>query len=134
MADKTVQCVVTSPPYYGLREFGTEHWQGGDPECKHAKGKMLADNRQICSKCGAVRIGNHLGLEQTPDEYVANLTAVFREIRRMLRDDGTVWLNLGDSYVNTAILREQGLKPRDLIGIPWRIAFALQGFAVVSID
>jgi len=112
---ESVQTCVTSPPYFGLRDYG------------HAA---------------------QIGLEETPDEYVAQLVAVFREVRRVLRDDGTLWLNLGDSYANdgkwggysggkhtkalhgdTGVGRERrttGLKPKDLIGIPWRVAFALQ--------
>ena len=100
--------------------------------------------------CGARRIDAQLGLEATPDEYVANMVAVFRAVRRVLRDDGTLWLNLGDSYANsnpgsggkcvlagageamttaryTSIKRDvSSLKPKDLVGIPWRVAFALQ--------
>jgi DNA modification methylase len=114
--DASVQCVVTSPPYWGLRDYGVD---------------------------------GQLGLEPTPDEYVANMVAVFREIRRVLRDDGVVWLNLGDSYASGEIGRhdgrvegseygakiegprqharlQSGLKPKDLVGIPWRVAFALQ--------
>ena len=68
IADKTVQCVVTSPPYYGLRDYGVD---------------------------------GQLGLEQSPEEYVAKMVEVFREVRRVLRDDGTVWLNLGDSYAGS---------------------------------
>ena len=125
----TFRCVVTSPPYWGLRDYG---------------------------------VAGQLGLEVTPEEYVANLVSVFREVRRVLRDDGTVWLNLGDSYASTppgnttkgvsakstlhgvnsasGAYRETlsqsvqtkrntvvgGLKPKDLVGIPWRVAFALQ--------
>ena len=109
----SVQCCVTSPPYWGLRDYGT---------------------------------AGQLGLEATPDEYVANMVAVFRAVRRVLRDDGTLWLNLGDSYsgvagssinkersktINFATLPkrkdlEGGLKHKDLAGIPWRVAFALQ--------
>ena len=123
--------------------------------------------KDICAKCGATRIDSQIGLEQTPDEYVEQMVAVFREVRRVLKDDGTLWLNLGDSYVggkgasgqgspeyqsqrvhrneslnqdyqhiggrgktrptdNRAMLRQSGLKPKDLVGIPWRVAFALQ--------
>ena len=81
---QSVQTCVTSPPYWGLRDYGHDE---------------------------------QMGLEETPDEYIANLVEVFAEVRRVLKDDGTLWLNLGDSY---------GLKPKDLIGIPWRVAFALQ--------
>jgi DNA modification methylase len=109
---KSVQCCVTSPPYFGLRDYG-------------------------CA--------GQIGLEPTPDAYVEKLVAVFREVRRVLKDDGTLWLNLGDSYngsggaggdYNDGGLKEgqpkypgrniHALKPKDLIGIPWRVAFALQ--------
>jgi DNA modification methylase len=115
LADKSVNMCVTSPPYYGLRDYG---------------------------------VSNQIGLEQTPDEYVANLVKVFREVWRVMRDDGTLWLNLGDSYGgnrehatesatatcgNTVLdvcakfnKVGNGIKPKDLIGIPWRVAFALQ--------
>ena len=123
MADCSVQTCITSPPYFGLRDYG---------------------------------VAGQIGLEQTPAEYVARLVEVFREVRRLLRSDGTLWLNLGDSYASSAggytetgsrgstscpsigagrmaavvkgRLRRPpaGLKPKDLIGIPWRVAFALQ--------
>ena len=120
---QSVNCVVTSPPYFGLRDYGHD---------------------------------GQIGLEETPDAYVAKMVDVFREVRRVLRDDGTVWLNLGDSYAraggwsnnngldgvkrgegNRAMSNmtgeggasqklADGLKSKDLIGIPWRVAFALQ--------
>lgn len=122
LASASVHCVVTSPPFYGLRDYG---------------------------------VANQIGLEATPDAFVAELVAVFRECRRVLRDDGTLWLNLGDSYAaggtggasdksrlhggkgvgalekikqGPAISRSPpiGLKPKDLIGIPWMVAFALR--------
>ena len=132
MEDNSVHCCVTSPPYYGLRDYGMD---------------------------------GQIGLEPTPDEYVSRMVAVFREVRRVLRDDGTCWVNLGDSYASTKIgntngtgkttlglvggqgtfeaakrageelhtasknikrKTPRGLKPKDLIGIPWRVAFALQ--------
>jgi DNA modification methylase len=100
-----------------------------------------------CGKCGATRIDRQMGLESTPDEFVAGMVEVFREVRRVLRDDGTLWLNIGDSYANdgkwgghtggkhakalhcSPIGRQKkytGLKPKDLIGIPWMLAFALR--------
>ena len=109
--DGSVNCCVTSPPYFGLRDYGHDA---------------------------------QIGLENTPDQYVEKLAAVFREVWRVLRDDGTLWLNLGDSYtsggrtwrssdkklsargMDKRPLTPQGLKPKDLIGIPWRVAFALQ--------
>jgi site-specific DNA-methyltransferase (adenine-specific) len=129
MEANSVHTCVTSPPYYGLRDYGHD---------------------------------GQIGLEETPEAYVAKLVEVFREVRRVLRDDGTLWLNLGDSYASTGgksqpqpdasggvgnkklgTRRQQGssasyggfvrpntithgLKPKDLIGIPWRVAFALQ--------
>jgi len=105
----SVQTCVTSPPYFGLRDYGVD---------------------------------GQLGLEATPDEFVEAMVAVFREVRRVLRDDGTLWLNLGDSYSggansgttngppvrikNLPIKRGEGIKPKDLIGIPWMVAFALR--------
>ena len=115
LPSNSVHCCVTSPPYYGLRDYG---------------------------------VSGQLGLENSPSDYVNNLVNVFSEVKRVLRDDGTLWLNLGDSYYGsgkgygakdhgklgkhaneflpgkTPII--EGLKPKDLIGIPWRVAFALQ--------
>lgn len=100
MPDESVNCCVTSPPYWGLRDYGAD---------------------------------GQIGMEQTPEEYVQHITEVFREVRRVIREDGTLWLNLGDSYANDnnrkRVGREKrvsGLKPKDLVGIPWRVAFALQ--------
>ena len=117
IADNTVQCCVTSPPYYGLRDYGTAKWQGGDPNCDHLQTNDTRDRadvkqvsnagtsklgyKDICGKCGAIRIDDQIGLESTPDEYVAKLVAVFREVKRVLKDDGVVFLNLGDSYYTT---------------------------------
>ncbi len=127
--DGTVRCCVTSPPYWGLRDYGVE---------------------------------GQLGLEPTPDAYVAAMVDVFREVRRVLADDGTLWLNLGDSYAGSwgnysgqnrgngtqrevvngslsspawdgrekerpaASRKLDGIKPKDLVGIPWMVAFALR--------
>ncbi len=177
LPDESVHCVVTSPPYWGLRDYGTASWLGGDEGCDHRKvqdtelavagstlggGKKTTGHQQegfgrTCAHCGATRIDAQLGLEPTPEEYVANMIAVFRAVRRVLRSDGTLWLNLGDSYAgsgkgpsnslsqtvwdsqpdrNGAQARAgaptewlsvpSGLKPKDLVGIPWRVAFALQ--------
>jgi DNA modification methylase len=169
--DGSVQTCVTSPPFWGLRDYGTATWEGGNPDCEHGErrwdgpkqtqGAMSGHaakrdrlDRERCH-CGATRKDSQLGLEPTPEEYVANMVAVFREVRRVLRDDGVLWLNLGDSYCSTApgtqgdplnrrgILAgvserradasrkhrpetPPGLKPKDLVGIPWRVAFALQ--------
>jgi DNA modification methylase len=123
LADRSVHCCVTSPPYWGLRDYN---------------------------------VPGQLGLEPTPDLYVARMVEVFREVRRILRDEGTCWVNMGDSYANAAkeygrndsrsdggisdmhinnsVKRSDrkrnastpGLKSKDLVGIPWRLAFALQ--------
>lgn len=159
----SVQTVVTSPPYFGLRDYGTAQWNGGDPECVHTSirrnhtpnekqstqhGSSRDRITNTCRSCGARRLDQQLGLEATPDEYVQALVGVFRLVWRVLRDDGTVWLNLGDSYNsathwsgggpnaqcgNTRTVANgstrpilPGLKPKDLIGIPWMVAFALR--------
>jgi site-specific DNA-methyltransferase (cytosine-N4-specific) len=113
---ESVQCVITSPPYFGLREYGTAEWEGGSPECDHLApprggrnpetamkqltngGTLNYQYTNICEKCGAVRIDKQIGLESNPEEYVEKMVRVFQEIRRVLRDDGVVFLNLGDSY------------------------------------
>ena len=125
LPDASVHCCITSPPYWGLRDYGHE---------------------------------GQIGLEPTPEAYVARMVEVFREVRRVLREDGTLWLNLGDSYNNAGsskngtgldgkqrggatgadgecgykkrdlrhALKGSGIKHKDLVGIPWRVAFALQ--------
>jgi DNA modification methylase len=127
LPDSSVHCCVTSPPYWGLRDYGHD---------------------------------GQIGLESTPEAYVARMVEVFREVRRVLRDDGTCWVNLGDSYAASGIritgrndgddgygvrtgspkrtnpyaaeqnkktiITRHNLKPKDLVGIPWRVAFALQ--------
>jgi DNA modification methylase len=137
----SVDVCVTSPPYWGLRDYGVRAtvW-GGDANCPHSWG----EGKRFCRRCDAWL--GCLGLEPTPEYYVANLVAVFREVRRVLKPTGTVWLNLGDSYTSggrktrdpgSNKIREAlrgmsrapvpiGLKPKDLVGIPWRVALALQ--------
>lgn len=160
---ESVQCCVTSPPYFGLRDYGTAQWEGGEAGCDHVAGTDRPRSsrplgkfhggddkfhetpyRDLCGKCGARRIDAQIGLETTPDAYVAELVQVFREVRRVLRPNGVLFLNLGDSYASAGVRREAAcdtsgkgpvgsqdyttalLKPKDLIGIPWRVAFALQ--------
>jgi DNA modification methylase len=171
----SVQCVVTSPPYYGLRDYGTARWEGGDLGCDHAEkrgGNGSASTKQVtsagtqdyqykdvCRKCGAIRVDNQIGLEETPEAYVEKMVQVFQEVRRVLADDGTLWLNLGDSYAGSGkgtgdtktnnkqngasrgvrigsvhgesghtsgVTPPPGYKAKDLLGIPWMIAFALR--------
>lgn len=125
---QSVQTCVTSPPYWGLRDYGTAGWDGGDAKCQHLVRENGADHatrsglgggtsttghqregfKAACPRCGARRIDAQLGLEATPESYVANMVAVFREVRRVLRDDGTVFLNLGDSYFHTNPSGPQG--------------------------
>lgn len=158
--ENSVQCVVTSPPYWGLRDYGTATWTGGDSRCNHkigrfeysVSGKQASNSASaghqaydVCPKCGAQRVDSQIGLEQTPTEYVEQMVVVFRDVRRVLKNDGVLWLNLGDSYAGNNSRasnngragfgneREgvftktgEGLKPKDLVGIPWRVAFALQ--------
>lgn len=163
-----VNTCVTSPPYYGLRDYGTATWEGGDINCDHKNaeinplkvggftGERLrkengSENKKYlmlkkeCPDCGAIKIDNQIGLEQTPKEYIDNMVDVFRLVRELLTDDGTLWVNIGDSYSsggrtsttnqslrgNTeyGVTRQpviQGIKPKDLIGIPWMLAFALR--------
>jgi DNA modification methylase len=133
LRDRSVQCCVCSPPYWGLRDYGTARWEGGDPACDHrhpAEQRQLphgdgrendsyADNRVLkagvgamfreeCGKCGARRIDAQIGLEATPDAYVQTMVAVFREVRRVLKDDGTLWLVLGDSYCSSPRGNKEG--------------------------
>jgi DNA modification methylase len=166
LPDASVHCVVTSPPYFGLRDYGTGAWEGGDAACDHKRDKGNTRStiegattsqhcvfKEACGRCGATRIDRQMGLEPTPDDYVEAMVAVFRDLRRVLRDDGTLWLNIGDSYAGswgaqgkrespgeisrnsitnhpkmsrTGSTASFGCKPKDLIGIPWRLAFALQ--------
>ncbi len=164
--DQHINTCVTSPPYWGLRDYGTAEWKGGDSDCDHIKGTLQSqkstlhpgsnnknDKRtttgmpysDICGKCGAIRQDNQIGLEKKPELYVDKMVKVFREVRRVLRDDGTLWLNLGDSYaanqgdgfdtnkdggerkrLSASPKVKSGLPPKNLVGIPWRVAFALQ--------
>ena len=118
--DKSIHCSVTSPPYYGLRDYGTDE---------------------------------QIGLESTPQEYISKLLSVFKEVHRVLRDDGTLWINIGDSYAGSghghkeeqsgkqatnrgtrflystpSFVLPNGMKPKDLMGIPWALAFALRDY------
>jgi DNA modification methylase len=167
LPDASIQCCVTSPPYFGLRDYGTAAWDGGDPDCDHKNGPLASPAstlagytgdhvklatggmpyRGTCRKCGAVRQDRQIGLEATLAEYVQTMVEVFREVRRVLRDDGVLWLNLGDSYAgsgkgptgengigqhetrqgfHTPTQSLSGFKPKDLMMVPARVALALQ--------
>lgn len=179
--DESINCCITSPPYYGLRDYGTGKWIGGDPNCPHRRMSKYSPNtitghaqselrgnvgdaiyKSVCPLCGAIREDEQIGLEETPKEYIDRLVNVFHEVKRVLKDDGTLWVNIGDTYaaqrggthqpaetlaggkhgftddgdtVNRG--RERGynptrnasaigLKHKDMIGIPWMLAFALR--------
>src|SRR3990167_10012203 len=195
LVDRSVQCIITSPPYWGLRDYGTAKWIGGDLNCEHRVGNQVQDNKapsaivsvvrpgtdtSQCVKCRAIRIDSQLGLERIPDClgwargencgkcYVCHMRLVAMECWRILRDDGVMWWNCGDSYMggkgtsgaanpdtqaeryengetltrpasqstggngklrpsdDLKTLRLSGLKPKDLVGIPWRVALAFQ--------
>lgn len=149
MPDKSVQCCVTSPPYYGLRDYGTGTWIGGDPNCPHYRTSKYSENditghkamgeqgqavgdaiyKSVCPLCGATRVDEQIGIEETPEEYVERLVEVFREVKRVLKDDGTLWVNIGDTYNTNSFHKTKtakGCKPKDLIGVPWKLAEALK--------
>lgn len=173
LPDECVDCCVTSPPYYGLRDYGTGDWVGGDTACDHkglpfrtkeninkntdsggddVKNKSGTQPfKKVCGKCGAERVDDQLGLEETPELFIYNMVMVFRQVKRILKPAGTCWVNIGDSYCGTGTGSSgnnstleggqdtqheaskrpnkrpgNGLKPKDLIGIPWMLAFALR--------
>lgn len=98
----SVQCCVTSPPYFGLRDYGTATWEGGDEGCDHSDRFSTTRGGPNCRKCGAWRIDSQIGLEGTIEEYIATMVGVFRLVWDVLADDGVVFLNMGDSYWNGA--------------------------------
>ncbi len=176
LPDAVADCCITSPPYYGLRDYGSGSWEGGDPECDHRVGRFESpcsekqrsntgsaghQARATCPKCGARRVDEQIGLEETPDAYIARLVSVFREVFRVLKPGRCCFLNLGDSYCNAGsrnqgtglngerrggvsdtdgtwedsratygdrrhALRAHGIKHKDLMLIPARVALALQ--------
>ena len=168
---ESVHCVVTSPPYWNLRDYGTGTWEGGDAACRHRRDNVRPDHsgsrrlstkgtqataaaagspfREVCGLCGARRVDAQIGLEPTPQEYVDKLVGIFRQVRRVMRDDATLWLNLGDTYANDGkwggatggrhhrslhgpqsavgrARRATSMPDKSLLGIPWMVARALQ--------
>lgn len=145
--DKSVQCCVTSPPYFNLRDYEGNQDQiwGGDSECDHDW-----DDEGNCRNCTAW--SGSLGNEPDLNQYVHNLVLVFREVRRVLRDDGVMWLNLGDSFAGhwgenyahkpfgenrepdestvpnkkSPDWNKTSYKPKDKMGVPHSVAFALR--------
>ena len=168
LPDGSVHCCITSPPYWGLRDYGLSGWDGGDPECEHRKrrndnvtrvdGGIPSNNNHakegwkggVCGHCGATQQAAGIGLEPTLSDWLANIVTVSREVWRVLRDDGSYWLNLGDAYAGSqssgrndvarmyddnepnqalklsASPRQHDLSAKNLMGQPWRAAFALQ--------
>lgn len=173
--DNSIDCCVTSPPYYALRDYGTGTWEGGNPNCPHYRTSKKSDKtatghkrmqdagspvgdaiyKDVCPLCGAVRVDKQIGLEETPEKYIEKMTEVFMEVYRVLKPEGTLWLNIGDSYWSggwrnaefnehsgdiqkgskgtycgdtmPACKEKVGVyKPKDLIGIPWMLAFSLR--------
>ena len=180
-------CIALSPlrHTFGLRDYGTAEWEGGEAGCDHveqstgmSEKNTLGPNKHLpstnagniakvmqytttCGKCGAIRVDQQMGLEPTPELFLANMVTLFREVRRVLRSDGVCFVNMGDSYASQGTRKHGGfngehdseyghrpgkktqqrtkgnsggymdltdtnLKPKDLIGMPWRLALALQ--------
>ena len=155
-----VHTCITSPPYWNLRDYGTASWVGGDVECDHrhqhggegvasvkqnsSVGTQTLQYREDCPLCGAKRTDKQLGLEPTPEKFISNMVKLFQEVKRVLRDDATCWINMGDSYLsqqgkgfngqkrlddesrNNPVARPSHIKPKDLAGVPWTLALALR--------
>lgn len=177
-----IDCVVTSPPYWGLRDYGTGKWEGGDKKCDHKRPDLNPKKRPELPNppsgwaerdvtvsrafnncyCGAIKKDYQLGLEKTPEEFIANMVGVFSEIKRILKKDGTIWVNIGDSYwgggfgssndsteefikkypkqasnrgvadketrqkLGSMKKHHEFIKAKDLVGIPWMLAFGLR--------
>ena len=116
LEDNSIDCVVSSPPYFGLRDYGTAQWQGGDPNCDHETKRSRGDdikegdkqgtnkgsrpNSQRVCYCGAKRIDEQFGLEKSYQDYIANTVKVFETFKPKLKDTATIWWNVGDSYHN----------------------------------
>jgi len=170
LKDNSIDCVVSSPPYFGLRDYGTAQWQGGDPNCDHVanpnatkkqgnpefdknrpsrdKTKCKGYHKDICPKCGAKRIDEQFGLEKSYEDYLANTVKVFETFKPKLKDTATIWWNVGDTYAMSSMRGKDslfrsidqsksgirnvkrsipiGLKAKDLMMIPNRVAIALQ--------
>lgn len=131
----SAHCVVTSPPYWGPRDYGTAAWVGGQAGCAHVPvpARQRPGVLPRCRRCAARQVDRQYGLEPTLGDYIATLRRVFAELRRVLDPTGTVWLNLGDSYSTgrtghrRAISTDHAaLADKNLVGVPWRVALALQ--------
>lgn len=152
----SVDCVVTSPPYFGLRDYGTGSWRRGRRDCPHPHAPTVAAARRTgtsrtCPDCHATWVDHQHGLEPSLEAYIDRMVTVFRETRRVLRPAGTLWLNVGDCYSSSAETGRNdasrrypsfvggqppkdarrtgartGIPPKNLLGVPWRLALALQ--------
>lgn len=139
---------MTSPPYFRLRDYKTGVWSGGSANCDHVehyrpqrdrmgaqystRGQSKATHhgatfqyKEICQKCGAIRTDLQVGQETSPQAYINALADVFMATARVLRDDGVLWVNIGDSYANQEY-SDEAIKPKDLCGVPWGLAFELR--------
>jgi DNA modification methylase len=149
LPDNSIHCIVTSPPYWNLRDYGTGTWEGGDADCDHrinsnntesittSTSTLGGSQRNVhdaltgygttCGKCGAKRIDQQIGLEDSVDAYVDELVGLFRELRRALHPSGTLWLNLAASWAGSdGGGKVAGYKRKDMIPTPWLVAMALQ--------
>jgi DNA modification methylase len=165
LEDNSIDCVVSSPPYFGLRDYGTGKWEGGKEDCPHKRLTKISKNtstghagmfkqghvvgdaimKDKCNYCGAIRIDKQFGLEKTYQDYLANTVKLFETFKPKLKDTATIWWNVGDSYSsgkrtsttnqslrgdkNYGVTRtpvQNGIKEKDLLMIPNRVAIALQ--------
>lgn len=143
LPEDSVDCLVTSPPYWRLRDYAPDTWTGGRPGCRHRPAGLgdRGAGRWRCRDCRARREHPQIGLEPTADDYIETLRAIFAAARRVLTPRATVWLNLGDSYSTNSDgywcttpgqAGQPHYRPRadvpykSLLGMPWRLAFALQ--------
>jgi len=162
MDAESIDMCITSPPYWGLRDYGTAEWEGGNSDCNHSQAKeksrydydlskaqtgthsgakMGTDQakwKDKCPSCGAIKKDSQLGLEPTYQEYINKLIAIFDEVKRVLKDTGTCWVNLGDSYggcqgrgdgkgneYSQKVTQSMNIMAKSLIGIPERFAISM---------
>ena len=153
LEDQSINMCMTSPPYWALRDYGTASWEGGDENCNHeeakeksrfdyefketeaTKGRKLYKKgtggdaphwKDKCPSCGAIKIDKQLGLEPTFDEYINKLCDIFDEVKRVLRDDGTCWVNIGDIYYGSSSYSNEGragFNPKDGNTSEWKRQF-----------
>lgn len=133
LPDESIDCVMTSPPYWGLRDYGTATWEGGDEKCDHKVGRntrggltdFQAGNQggygdeaiktgQECPKCGAVRQDQQLGLEPDFRDFIENLCLIFDEVKRTLKPSGTCWVNMGSTYCSSPVVSKEYILREDL--------------------